>query len=79
MRDLNWQFTNDDAPRFKDGMWRCVFAAGNKQPFKAVEEKLFREVFWLDREGLWKRFNTLSNIANQGEKEKGVCLSWIVH
>lgn len=78
MRDLNWQFTNDNAPRFKDGLWRCVFAPGNEHPFDAVKERLFREIFWEDREGLWKRFNTLSYIANQGEKEKAVCLTRIV-
>ncbi|KAI5849956.1 S-adenosyl-L-methionine-dependent methyltransferase [Tricharina praecox] len=70
MRDLNWQYTTDDALRFKDGLWRCVFAAGNDQPFNPVEERLFREVFWVGREGLWERLNTLSNIAIQGEKEK---------
>ncbi|KAA8894657.1 putative 2-heptaprenyl-1,4-naphthoquinone methyltransferase [Sphaerosporella brunnea] len=65
MRDLNWKYTTDTAPRFKDGKWKAVFEEKSEDRFhRPIHEKLFREKFWVTREGLWKRWNTLSNIAN---------------
>ena len=77
LRELNWAFTADPAPRFKDNQWRQVFleAGWDRLPFQLpIHEKAFRETFWLTKEELWNRLNTLSNIVNQSDRNKIVGL-----
>jgi hypothetical protein len=76
LRDLNWQYTTDTVPRFKDGKWKAVFDEEGEDGFRCpINEKLVRETCWLMRESLWKRLNTLSNIANLSSQDNSVCIA----
>jgi hypothetical protein len=74
LRDLNWKYTKDTATRFKDGKWKAVFEGTSEDGFsRPINEASVRETFWHSREDLWKRLNTLSNIANLSPEDNAVC------
>ncbi|KAI5798401.1 putative 2-heptaprenyl-1,4-naphthoquinone methyltransferase [Pyronema domesticum] len=71
LRDLNWEYTRDSVPRYKDEKWREVFDSDvAKEKWGPLGERLVREKVYLNEEGLWRRLGTLSNIANLSEGEK---------
>lgn len=73
LRNVNWKYTTDTSPRYKDLQWSAVFEG--QTLFSMPEEKIFDVEIWLDTESLWKRLGTLSNIANLSAGEKEVSLS----
>lgn len=72
LRDLNWKYTTDSTPRYKDCRWRSIFDHEHTLPtgFVPLGEKLFRKQAWLPEKALWNRFCTLSNIANLDARDK---------
>jgi hypothetical protein len=71
---LNWEYTRDSVPRYKDEKWREAFDSDvAKEKWGPLGERLVREKVYLNEEGLWRRLGTLSNIANLREREKTVC------
>lgn len=79
LRAINWKYTTDVSPRYKDSAWSAAFK--NQSVFSAVEERIFEVKIWLEKEALWKRLGTLSNIANLSDGVKDVSwhsITWVV-
>lgn len=70
LRTINWKYTTDASPRYKNHAWAAAFQ--HQSLFGPVEEKIFEVKVWLEKEALWQRLGTLSNIANLSDGEKDV-------
>lgn len=77
LRTINWKYTTDKSPRYKDLAWAAAFE--DQSVFGPVEEKIFEVKVWLEKEALWQRLGTLSNIANLSDGEKDVSVPYPVY
>ena len=79
VRDLTWTL-DDDLPRFRHEKWRKCFdeQAGSRSSSLSSADPLFslplgegstKFETWLNRDDIWKRYSTLSQVAVlEGEK-----------
>lgn len=70
LRTINWKYTTDASPRYKDVAWAAAFEG--QSVFSPISEKIFEVKVWLEKEALWQRLGTLSHIANLSDGEKDV-------
>jgi SAM-dependent methyltransferase len=62
-----------DAPRYRTGLWRAAFEAAPGR-FGTLEERTFRHVHWLPREGVLDRVASISFVAALPDPERAEVL-----